>query len=49
MNHPSEQVSFGEFQLDLRTRELQRNGDTVDLQEQPFLVLTTFSSSLGNS
>ena len=35
-----EQVRFGEFQLNLRTRELKKNGEKADLQEQPFLVLT---------
>jgi TolB-like protein/DNA-binding winged helix-turn-helix (wHTH) protein/Flp pilus assembly protein TadD len=39
MNHLPEQVSFGQFRLDLRTRELFKNGDTFNLQEQPFLVL----------
>lgn len=34
-------VRFGEFELNLNTRELATNGRTVDLQEQPFLVLTT--------
>ena len=34
------QVAFGEFELDLRTRELFVNGDKLDLQEQPFLVLS---------
>ena len=39
MNYLPERVSFGEFSLDLRTRELRKYGDTCDLQEQPFLVL----------
>jgi TolB-like protein/Flp pilus assembly protein TadD len=47
MNRLAERVSFGEFQLDLRTRELQRNGETLDLQEQPFLVLTTLLQQPG--
>jgi DNA-binding winged helix-turn-helix (wHTH) protein/Tol biopolymer transport system component len=38
-DHRPDRVSLGEFQLDLHTRELQRNGDKFDLQEQPFLVL----------
>jgi DNA-binding winged helix-turn-helix (wHTH) protein/tetratricopeptide (TPR) repeat protein len=32
-------VRFGEFKLDLRTRELRSNGHTSYLQEQPFHVL----------
>ena len=32
-------VSFGEFKLDLRTRELRSNGHRSYLQEQPFQVL----------
>jgi len=32
-------VHFGEFKLDLRTRELRCNGHTSYLQEQPFQVL----------
>src|ERR1700732_788538 len=32
-------VRFGEFQLDLRTRELRSNGHRSFLQEQPFHVL----------
>src|SRR6202049_1018626 len=32
-------VRFGEFQLDLRTRELRSNGQKSYLQEQPFHVL----------
>jgi TolB-like protein/DNA-binding winged helix-turn-helix (wHTH) protein/Flp pilus assembly protein TadD len=35
----SERVCFGEFELNLRTQELARNGEIVDLAEQPFLVL----------
>jgi TolB-like protein/DNA-binding winged helix-turn-helix (wHTH) protein/Flp pilus assembly protein TadD len=35
-----EQVRFGEFELNLRTRELRKDGRKSDLQEQPFLVLT---------
>lgn len=37
---PPERISFGEFQLNLRTREVQTDGRRFDLQEQPFLVLT---------
>ena len=32
-------VRFGEFKLDLRTRELRSNGHRSYLQEQPFQVL----------
>ena len=38
-DHLPERVSLGEFQLHLRTRELQKNGEIFDLPEQPFLVL----------
>jgi TolB-like protein/DNA-binding winged helix-turn-helix (wHTH) protein/Flp pilus assembly protein TadD len=44
---PEERIRFGEFHLNLRTRELQKNGDTFDLQEQPFLVLTTLLEHSG--
>ena len=37
----SHQVRFGEFQLDLQTAELLRNGHKLILQDQPFQVLTT--------
>jgi DNA-binding winged helix-turn-helix (wHTH) protein/Tol biopolymer transport system component len=33
-------VRFGVFEVDLRARELRRNGSKVRLQEQPFQVLT---------
>ena len=33
-------MRFGEFELDLRTRELRSNGRTLVLQEQPFQILT---------
>jgi DNA-binding response OmpR family regulator len=36
---PSHQVRFGEFQLDLQTAELQKNGHKLMLQDQPFQVL----------
>jgi Tol biopolymer transport system component/DNA-binding winged helix-turn-helix (wHTH) protein len=36
----SHQVRFGEFQLDLQTAELLRNGHKLILQDQPFQVLT---------
>jgi DNA-binding winged helix-turn-helix (wHTH) protein len=32
-------VRFGEFELDLRTRELHNNGRKLILQEQPFQIL----------
>jgi len=38
-DHLPERISFGEFQLHLRTRELQKCDEIFDLQEQPFLVL----------
>jgi DNA-binding winged helix-turn-helix (wHTH) protein len=34
-----QRVRFGEFELDLQTRELRKNGRIVSLQEQPFQVL----------
>ena len=37
----SHQVRFGEFQLDLQTAELLRNGHKLILQDQPFQVLMT--------
>jgi DNA-binding winged helix-turn-helix (wHTH) protein len=36
----SHYVGFGEFELDLRTRELLVGGSKFDLQEQPFQVLS---------
>jgi DNA-binding winged helix-turn-helix (wHTH) protein/Tol biopolymer transport system component len=44
---PEERIRFGEFELNLHTRELQKNGDRFDLQEQPFLVLTTLLEHSG--
>ena len=35
-----DRICFGEFELDLSTHELQKNGKRFDLPEQPFLVLT---------
>ncbi len=40
MPEAQDRICFGEFELSLRTRELQKNGERFDLQEQPFLVLT---------
>src|SRR5512142_1551041 len=34
-----QRVRFGDFELDLQTRELRKNGRTFSLQEQPFQVL----------
>src|SRR3979490_1222147 len=42
MGSPAESessVRFGEFKLDLRTRELRSNGNRSYLQEQPFPIL----------
>ena len=36
-----QRVAFGEFELDLQTRELWGSGGIVDLPEQPFQVLCT--------
>jgi TolB-like protein/DNA-binding winged helix-turn-helix (wHTH) protein len=44
---PQERIRFGEFDLNLRTRELQKNGDIFDLQEQPFVLLTTLLEHSG--
>src|SRR5258708_33727063 len=35
-----QRICFGEFQLDLSTRELWRSGQKFSLQEQPFQILT---------
>jgi Tol biopolymer transport system component/DNA-binding winged helix-turn-helix (wHTH) protein len=43
MGNPGESsqcIGFGEFELDLRTREVWGDGGKFDLQEQPFQVLT---------
>jgi DNA-binding winged helix-turn-helix (wHTH) protein/Tol biopolymer transport system component len=40
MDHGSELVSFGPFEVDLQAGELRRNGSKVRLQEQPFQILT---------
>src|SRR4029077_20180471 len=34
-----QRIRFGEFELDLRTRELWKNGTKSTLQEQPFQIL----------
>jgi len=36
---PQPYLRFGDFELDLHTRELRSNGKTLNLQEQPFQVL----------
>ncbi|MCU1241841.1 MAG: hypothetical protein JWO71_2567 [Candidatus Acidoferrum typicum] len=40
MDHGSDLVRFGPFEVDLRAGELRRNGSKVRLQEQPFQILT---------
>jgi DNA-binding winged helix-turn-helix (wHTH) protein len=40
-------VRFEEFELDLRTRELRTNGRKLNLQEQPFQVLSMLLESPG--
>src|ERR1700732_2194409 len=40
-------VHFGEFKLDLRTRELRSNGNRSYLQEQPFQVLAVLLARPG--
>ena len=39
LRHGDRNIRFGEFELHTRTRELQKNGNKVGVQEQPFLVL----------
>jgi TolB-like protein/DNA-binding winged helix-turn-helix (wHTH) protein/Tfp pilus assembly protein PilF len=47
--HQSERIiRFGEFELHPRTRELHRNGDKFDMQEQPFLVLMALLQRAGD-
>ena len=36
----SRTIQFGNFEADLRTGELRRDGSRIKLQEQPFRVLT---------
>jgi Tol biopolymer transport system component/DNA-binding winged helix-turn-helix (wHTH) protein len=38
---------FAEFEADLRTREVRKNGDTVRLQDQPFSVLSVLLEHAG--
>ncbi len=42
-----ERVVFGDYQLDCRTGELRRNGDTLKLQPQPAKVLSILASRAG--
>jgi DNA-binding winged helix-turn-helix (wHTH) protein/Tol biopolymer transport system component len=42
-----QRIHFGEFQLDLKTRELRKNGRIVSLQEQPFQVLALLLARSG--
>ena len=44
---PHQVVSFGEFELDLRTGELRRDGSVLKLQPQPAKVLTILASRAG--
>jgi TolB-like protein len=39
MAEPAEVLCFGMFELDLGARELRKNGMSLKLQEQPFLIL----------
>src|SRR5262249_35508663 len=47
--HPQtlQMLEFAEFKVDLRTRELRRNGDRVHLQDQPFSVLAVLLQHAG--
>jgi len=40
-------IRFGEFQLDLETAELRRNGDKSSLQGQPLQILTMLVENPG--
>ncbi len=40
-------MQFGEFEVDLRARELRRNGDRIRLQDQPFGVLEVLLERAG--
>lgn len=46
-NTSSEQIRFGVFELDLRTRELRKSGARVRLQEQPFQILQVLLKNPG--
>jgi eukaryotic-like serine/threonine-protein kinase len=43
----AQRVRFGEFELDLRTRELWNKGHKLTLQEQPFLILAMLLARSG--
>jgi len=44
---PRERVVFGDYELDCRTGELRRNGDTLKPQPQPAKVLSILVSRAG--
>jgi TolB-like protein/DNA-binding winged helix-turn-helix (wHTH) protein/Tfp pilus assembly protein PilF len=41
-------IRFGPFEVDLRTRELRKNGVKIKLQQQPFQVLVTLLQHAGD-
>ena len=43
----ADQIRFGVFQLDLKTRELHKAGVKVKLQDQPFRVLAMLVEHAG--
>ena len=45
---PAPTVRFGSFELDLRRRELRKQGRRIRLQEQPFQLLQILLESPGN-
>jgi eukaryotic-like serine/threonine-protein kinase len=45
--HTPQPVRFGEFVVDLRARELHRNGARIHLQQQPFQVLALLTQRAG--
>src|ERR1700687_1046658 len=47
-SEPEPHVRFEEFELNLRTRELQANGRKLILQEQPFQILVTLLEHPGH-
>src|SRR5215472_7497909 len=44
---PSEILKFADFAIDLRAKELRRNGARIRLQEQPFQVLALLTQHAG--
>jgi TolB-like protein/DNA-binding winged helix-turn-helix (wHTH) protein/Flp pilus assembly protein TadD len=44
----SQRFRFGEFEADLRTGELRKNGSKIRLQEQPFQILASLLEQPGN-